>query len=51
VTVRLEDRPPVILETGESIYFDSRRGHLYASAGSEDARILVVCTKLDVPSD
>jgi transcriptional regulator with XRE-family HTH domain len=51
VTVRLEDRPPVILETGESIYFDSRRGHLYASAGSKDARILVVCTKLDVPRD
>lgn len=45
VTVHLEDRSPVVLETGESIYFDSRRGHLYASAGGEDARILVVCTK------
>lgn len=46
VTVHLEDRSPMVLETGESIYFDSRRGHLYASAGDEDARILVVCTKL-----
>jgi len=46
VSVHLEGRSPVVLETGESIYFDSRRGHLYASAGSEDARILVVCTRL-----
>ncbi|OJU36660.1 MAG: XRE family transcriptional regulator [Rhizobiales bacterium 68-8] len=46
VTVSLEDMAPVVLETGESVYFDSRRGHLYAVAGSEGARILVVCAKL-----
>lgn len=49
VTVHLEGRSPIVLEKGESIYFDSRRGHLYASAGAEDARILVVCTKLAIP--
>jgi len=43
VRVHLEDREPVDLQTGESIYFDSTRGHLYAAAGDEDARILVVC--------
>ncbi len=46
VTVSLEDMAPVVLETGESVYFDSRRGHLYAAAGSEGARILVVCARL-----
>jgi len=46
VKVSLEDMAAVLLETGESVYFDSRRGHLYAAAGSEGARILVVCTKL-----
>ncbi|MEX1034555.1 MAG: XRE family transcriptional regulator [Sneathiella sp.] len=46
VVVQLEGKDPVVLETGESIYFDSRRGHLYASAGDEDARILCVCTKM-----
>lgn len=46
VVVQLEGRDPVTLDTGESIYFDSRRGHLYASAGDTDARILCVCTKI-----
>jgi transcriptional regulator with XRE-family HTH domain len=45
VTVHLEGMQPIILDKGESIYFDSRRGHLYASAGSGDARILVVCSR------
>ena len=44
VTVHLEDRAPVRLEAGDSIYFDSAVGHLYASDGDRDARILVVCT-------
>jgi len=47
VTVFFENRAPVLLETGESVYFDSRRGHLYASAGPAEARILVVCARLD----
>ncbi|WP_245943970.1 helix-turn-helix domain-containing protein [Acuticoccus kandeliae] len=49
VSVFLEEMAPVVLETGESIYFDSRRGHLYASAGERDARILVVCTRPGAP--
>ena len=44
VTVFCEGRPPVTLRKGESAYFDSEPGHLYASAGVTDARILVVCT-------
>jgi len=48
VTVRLESMEPVALEEGESIYFDSRRGHLYASAGPDSARILVVCTRSEM---
>ena len=43
VTVHLEGREPVVLHEGDSIYFDSSRGHLYASSGEADARILVVC--------
>jgi transcriptional regulator with XRE-family HTH domain len=43
VTVHLEGREPVVLQQGDSIYFDSSRGHLYASSGENDARILVVC--------
>jgi transcriptional regulator with XRE-family HTH domain len=45
VVVQLEGRADVTLETGDSIYFDSGRGHLYAAAGQEEARILVVCTQ------
>ncbi|MAW87566.1 MAG: XRE family transcriptional regulator [Phyllobacteriaceae bacterium] len=43
VTVHLEGRDPVVLNEGDSIYFDSARGHLYASEDERDARILVVC--------
>lgn len=43
VTVFVEDRAPVCLKAGDSIYFDSAVGHLYASGGDRDARILVVC--------
>lgn len=43
VTVFVEGRDPVHLKAGDSIYFDSAVGHLYASDGDNDARILVVC--------
>ena len=43
VTVHLEGRDPVVLSEGDSIYFYSARGHLYASDEDRDARILVVC--------
>lgn len=47
VTVHAEGRAPVTLQAGDSLYFDSARGHLYASTGAEDARILVVCTEVE----
>ena len=43
VTVFVDGRDPVHLATGDCLYFDSSVGHLYASDGEEDARILVVC--------
>lgn len=46
VTVHLEGRDPVTLDSGDSIYFDSTIGHIYATAGEKDARILVVCESL-----
>jgi len=45
VTVHAEGRVPVTLNAGDSVYFDSARGHLYAAGGARDARILVVCTE------
>jgi len=45
VVVQLEGREDETLNTGDSIYFDSGRGHLYAAEGQEEARILVVCTQ------
>lgn len=50
VLVQLADHDNVVLDQGESIYFDSGRGHLYASALDQPARILVVCTQFD-PGD
>lgn len=47
VVVQLEGRPAVVLNAGDSIYFDSRRGHLYASADDKPARILCVCTQMN----
>lgn len=47
VTVHLDGRDAVKLSLGDSIYFDSAVGHLYASNGDEDARILVVCDSLN----
>jgi len=43
-TVFAEGRAPVTLRQGDSLYFDSARGHLYASAGGGDTRIPAVCT-------
>lgn len=48
VTVHAEGRDAVTLQAGDSLYFDSARGHLYASAGATDARILVVCTETEI---
>ncbi|WP_235871482.1 helix-turn-helix domain-containing protein [Shimia sediminis] len=43
VTVFAENRMPVVLQKGDSIYFDSAIGHLYASDKDIGASILVVC--------
>lgn len=51
VIVQLADRDDVLLEEGDSLYFDSGRGHLYASALDAAARILVVCTQPDEARD
>jgi transcriptional regulator with XRE-family HTH domain len=51
VVVQLADRDDVLLDQGDSLYFDSGRGHLYASALDAPARILVVCTQPDAARD
>lgn len=43
LTVHTDKHAPITLGPGESIYLDSGMGHIYTSAGNEDARILVVC--------
>ncbi len=42
LTIYTEHHAPVTLSAGESAYLDSCMGHIYTSAGDEDARILVV---------
>lgn len=49
VVVQIEGKDPITLNAGESAYFDSTRGHLYASATDKDARILSVCTGRVLP--
>lgn len=44
ITIHFDGAPPATVKQGESIYFDSSRGHIYTSSSKEDARILVVCT-------
>lgn len=44
ITIYFDGAPPATVREGESIYFDSSRGHNYTSSSKEDARILVVCT-------
>ena len=45
VTVHLKDRDPVVLNTGDSIYFDSGLGHAYVSTGETEAVLLAACWK------
>lgn len=44
ITIYFDGAPPATVKEGESIYFDSSRGHNYTSSSNEDARILVVCS-------
>jgi transcriptional regulator with XRE-family HTH domain len=41
--LRFEDGKVFKLEEGDSLYFDSGVGHVYLSAGVEDAEVLVCC--------
>lgn len=41
--VHTEFYSPVVLETGDSIYFDSRMGHALVSLSEENAEIIWVC--------
>lgn len=43
--VCIKGRDPVHLAPGDSLYFDSALEHVYVSASSENAKILVVCWK------
>ncbi|MCP1361751.1 cupin domain-containing protein, partial [Halomonas sp. BBD45] len=38
---------PLVLEQGDSIYFDSDMGHALVSASDHDAIVLSVCTRSD----
>jgi transcriptional regulator with XRE-family HTH domain len=44
-TLELHTKPytPVILEKGDSIYFDSSMGHAYVAVGNKPCRILSIC--------
>ena len=43
LTFQIENQEPRVLESGDSIYFDSGLGHAYLSTGTAEARLLVVC--------
>ncbi|MBT4888653.1 MAG: helix-turn-helix transcriptional regulator [Rhodospirillales bacterium] len=43
-TIHTEFYEPVSLSAGDSIFFDSRMGHMVVSNGVEDALVLWVCT-------
>lgn len=47
VTVISEHYEPLVLEEGDSVYFDSRTGHALLSSGQEDAKIVWVCSDRD----
>jgi transcriptional regulator with XRE-family HTH domain len=49
LTLHCEGRDPITLAAGESAYFDSGMGHVYTTAGNDDARILVVCFGQNLP--
>jgi mannose-6-phosphate isomerase-like protein (cupin superfamily) len=44
VQLHAEFYAPVVLEVGDSAYFDSKMGHAIISVSKEDAEILWTCT-------
>jgi transcriptional regulator with XRE-family HTH domain len=49
VIVHTDCYEPVRLETGDSIYIDSRMGHAYLAGGKREAMILGICTQARNP--
>jgi transcriptional regulator with XRE-family HTH domain len=47
VTLHSEHYEPLELLQGDSVYFDSRSGHLLISSGAEDAEVIWVCSHRD----
>lgn len=47
VTIHSEHYEPLVLEEGDSVYFDSRAGHALVSSGPQDAKIVWVCSDRD----
>lgn len=47
VTLYSEHYEPLELREGDSVYFDSRSGHLLISSGDEDAEVIWVCSHRD----
>lgn len=50
VTLHSEHYEPLQLRQGDSVYFDSRSGHLLISSGDEDAEVIWVCSHRDAMS-
>ncbi|HMK81056.1 MAG TPA: XRE family transcriptional regulator [Xanthobacteraceae bacterium] len=49
VSLYTDQYRPLVLEAGDSCYFDSTMGHACVSAGKEDAVILWVCSRVVPP--
>lgn len=47
VTLYSEHYEPLELQEGDSVYFDSRSGHLLISGGDQDAEVIWVCSHRD----
>lgn len=49
VEVHTDLYTPVVLNQGDSIYFDSKMGHAVISVGQQDAEVMWVCTGVPEP--
>lgn len=47
VTLHSEHYEPLVLEPGDSVYFDSRGGHVLVGSETEETRILWICSHRD----
>jgi Predicted transcriptional regulators len=44
IVLRTEHYEPLVLEPGDSVYFDSRSGHALLALGEDDASVLWICS-------